>query len=302
MFARITPHPFPALARCLARQHLTSVLLAIAFSLVLGGCASGVRVNSSYTSENQDSRVLFLVLHYTQGNFDGSLKTLTLPSNRAVSSHYLVRDDPVMTYRLVEEGQRAWHAGASSWKGHTHLNASSIGIEIVNLGWTRGPDGTPRYTPYSEAQITEVIALCLEIVARHKIKPDHIVGHSDIAPGRKQDPGPLFPWKRFADAGLIGWPDAAMVANRRLAYALQLPDAAWFQEKLAEYGFGTSRSGAFDELTRDSLVSFQMKYRPSKYDGQPDAETAALLDVANSADGMRIPKATPSTQPLTSRW
>ena len=173
---------------------------------------------------------------------------------------------------------------------------------ISYLGWAPGADGTPRYTAYSEAQITEVITLCQEIVARHKIKPEHIVGHSDIAPGRKQDPGPLFPWKRFADAGLIGWPDDAMVANRRLAYALQLPDAVWFQDKLAEYGYGTSRSGEFDELTRDSLVTFQMRYRPANYDGQADAETAALLDVVNTTEGMRLIKASPSTQPYTSRW
>lgn len=279
-----------------------SVLCTAALALLLGGCASGVRVNNSFTSENQDSRVQFLVLHYTVANFENSLKILTHPSNRPVSSHYLVRDDPVVTYQLVSETNRAWHAGPSFWKGYSNLNASSVGIEIVNPGWVKGPDGVTVYAPFSEKQIDEVVALCKEIVARHDIKPDRIVGHADIAPGRKQDPGPLFPWKRLADVGLIAWPDADMVANRKVVYEMQLPDAAWFQGKLADYGFGTSRSGVFDELTRDSLASFQMKFRPSKYDGHMDAETAALLDVVNSAEGMRLTAPTAPGRPYTSRW
>lgn len=282
-------------------ESLRAVITLVA-CVLLGACATGMKVDTTYTSENQDSRVLFLVLHYTQGNFESSLKTLTQASNRAVSSHYLVRDDPVAVYRLVDESQRAWHAGASFWKGHNNLNASSIGIEIVNLGWSRDANGTPQYAPYSDAQIDAVIALCKDIVQRHKIKPERIIGHSDIAPGRKQDPGPLFPWKRLAQAGLIAWPDEAMVAQGTPLYALQLPDARWFQGKLADHGFNASSSGEWDALTRDNLVAFQMKYRPRKYDGQPDAETAALLDVVNRSDGMRLSPVAQPPQPFTSRW
>ena len=271
-------------------------------ALVLAGCATGVRVDTTYTSENQDSRALFLVLHYTVGNFESSLVTLTKPSNRAVSSHYLVRDRPVVTYRLVDENNRAWHAGPSFWKGHTNLNSSSIGIEIVNPGWVKDADGVTRYAPFPEEQIDEVVALCREIVARHHIRPDRIVGHADIAPGRKQDPGPLFPWKRQADVGLIAWPDAQLVTTRKAVYDAQLPDAQWFQGKLADYGFNTSRSGEFDTMTQDSLATFQMKYRPAKYDGVPDSETASLLDVVNTTDGMRITPLDPNTKPYTSRW
>jgi N-acetylmuramoyl-L-alanine amidase len=270
-------------------------------TLLLSACASGVRIDNSYTSENQDSRALFLVLHYTVGNFESSLQMLTKPSSRSVSSHYLVRDEPVITYRLVDENRRAWHAGPSFWKGHNNLNASSIGIEIVNPGWTQDASGVVTYAPFSDRQIDEVVALCKEIVARHNIRPDRIIGHADIAPGRKQDPGPLFPWKRLADAGLIAWPDPNVVAARFPLYTTQLPDATWFQDKLTAYGYNTSRSGEFDALTRDSLVSFQMKFRPAKYDGVPDAETAVLLDVVNSTEGMVMNKAI-STQPYTSRW
>jgi N-acetylmuramoyl-L-alanine amidase len=271
-------------------------------ALLLGGCASGVRIDTTYTSENQDSRAQFLVLHYTVGNFESSLATLTKPSNRAVSSHYLVRDNPVVTYRLVDESRRAWHAGPSFWAGYSNLNAGSIGIEIVNAGPVVGADGTTRYTPFSQAQINEVVALCKEIVARHQIRPDRIIGHSDIAPGRKQDPGPLFPWKRLADEGLIAWPDAAMVAAKRPLYELQLPDAKWFQDKLSGHGYNTSQSGDWDALTRDSLISFQMKYRPAKYDGRPDAEIAALLDVANTPQGMVLSNEFVNSKPYTSRW
>ncbi len=288
--------------RLLALQRGSALVAAAAIVLFLSACATGVKIDTTYTSENQDSRVLFLVLHYTVGNFERALTVLTKPSNRAVSSHYLVRDDPVITYRLVDENSRAWHAGPSYWRGHTNLNASSIGIEIVNAGPVRGADGQLRYTPFPEAQIKEVVALCTEIVTRHKIRPERIVGHADIAPGRKQDPGPLFPWKRLADAGLIAWPDSAMVAAGRPGFEAQLPDAEWFQRKLADHGFNTSRSGAFDAMTLDALVSFQMKYRSEKYDGQPDAETASLLDVVNRPDGMRMTSVDSSTKPYLARW
>jgi len=147
-----------------------------------------------------------------------------------------------------------------------------------------------------------VIALCKDIVARHNIRPDRIIGHNDIAPGRKQDPGPLFPWKRFADEGLMAWPDAAMVAAKKPVYEAQLPDARWFQDRLTDYGFNTSRSGQWDDLTRDSMVSFQMKYRPAVYTGAPDAETAALLDVATHPQGMRMSKPGPAAAPYITRW
>jgi len=270
--------------------------------LLLSACASGVRIDTSYTSENQDSRAQFLVLHYTVGNFESALAILTKPSNRAVSSHYLVRDNPVVTYRLVDENRRAWHAGPSFWQGHSNLNAGSIGIEIVNAGPVVGADGTTRYTPFSPAQIDEVVALCKEIVARHQIRPDRIIGHNDIAPGRKQDPGPLFPWKRLADEGLIAWPDAAMVAAKQSVYAFALPDAKWFQDRLSDYGYNTSRSGEWDVLTRDSLISFQMKYRPANYDGRPDAEIAALLDVVNAPQGMVLNRPDSHAKPIAARW
>jgi N-acetylmuramoyl-L-alanine amidase len=248
-------------------------LLAALACCLLAACAGGPPIDTSYSSISQDSRVQFLVLHFTHGDFPTSLKILT---QGPVSSHYLVRDRPVTVYRLVDEGRRAYHAGLSSWKGNTQLNASSIGIEIVNLG-NNGPGGT--WDEYPEEQIKTVIELVKDIVKRHDIRPDRIVGHSDIAPQRKVDPGPRFPWKRLADAGLIPWPDGAAVAERRAAYEQSLPDTLWFQQRLARHGFAVPEHGDLDSATRNVLRAFQMKYRPSRHDGEPDAETAALLDV-----------------------
>jgi N-acetylmuramoyl-L-alanine amidase len=232
---------------------------------------------------NQDSRVRFVVIHFTNEGFESSLKTLVDPSGRPVSSHYLVRDDPPTVYHLVDESRRAWHAGVSSWRRNTALNSASIGIEIVNAGEKGSPPGTSPgdlvFAEYPQAQIEAVVALVKDIAERHRVAPENIVGHSDIAPQRKVDPGPKFPWKRLADEGLIAWPDAAKVAERRGGYERELPEVAWFQDRLYRHGFEVPRDGALDDQTVRVISAFQMKYRPARYDGMPDAETAAILDV-----------------------
>jgi len=247
--------------------------------LLLAACATGPQIDTRYVSRSQDSRVLFIVLHYTANDFQTSLGKLTAGQ---VSAHYLVSDSrdgkPVRTYRLVDETMRAWHAGLSEWLGHVQLNAASIGIELVNDGWADTPQGRV-YEPYPPEQIEAVVALVKDISRRHRIKPERIVGHSDVQPHMKLDPGPLFPWKRLADEGLIVWPDAARVADGRARFAGNIPPVAWFQERLAVHGFGSNvpRSGQLDESTCNVLSAFQMKYRPRLYDGTPDEETAALL-------------------------
>ena len=258
------------------RRHL--LLLG---ALLLGGCAAGPAIDTTYTAVNQDSRVQYLVIHFTNENWESSLATLSA-GKAPVSVHYLVRDDPPVIYRLVDESRRAWHAGVSSWQGQTQLNAASIGIEIVNLGEKGSPPGTPvgelTFADYPKAQIDAVIALVKDIVKRHDIRPDRVVGHSDIAPQRKIDPGPKFPWKRLADEGLIPWPDAATVAQRRAVFEQSLPDIEWFQDNLARVGYAVPRNGELDQATVNVIAVFQMKYRPARYDGMPDAETAAILD------------------------
>jgi N-acetylmuramoyl-L-alanine amidase len=241
--------------------------------LLLAACATGPVIDTSYRSISHGSRVRFLVLHYTEGNFAGSLDILT---RGPVSSHYLVRDDPPRIFALVDESRRAWHAGAGSWLGNPDINSVSIGIEIVNRG---GNPETGVWAEYPQAQMDLVMWLVEDIVRRHQIPPERIIGHSDLAPQRKIDPGPRFPWKRLADAGFIRWPDEAEVARRLPAFAQSVPDAAWFQLMLAKHGFGVPMHGVLDEPTRRVIAAFQMKYRQGRYDGMPDAETAAILDV-----------------------
>jgi N-acetylmuramoyl-L-alanine amidase len=256
-------------------KNFGSLLLA----LLLLGCMRGPHLDHSYRARSQDSRAQFLILHFTECDWETARATLV---EGEVSSHYLVRDSPAKIYQLVDENHRAYHAGASSWKGQTNLNAASIGIEIVNLGNAPGQGGG-EYPEYPKAQADAVIALVKDIVARHRIRPDRILGHSDIAPQRKVDPGPRFFWKRLAEEGLIPWPDPTAVAAARQRHEAVLPTIAWFQTRLAAHGFETPRGGQLDDATKRVLMVFQMKYRPERYDGIPDAETAAILEVLTTA-------------------
>lgn len=260
-----------------------AAVLALA---VLAGCATPKRYDETYTAKGQSSRARFLVLHYTVANTPSSIKILT---EQQVSAHYLLTDDAQpRIYRLVDENRAAWHAGNSSWKNFTQLNNSSIGIEIVNAGWKDTPQGRV-YAPFPQAQIDALVPLVKDIVQRHGIAPENVLGHSDIAPLRKQDPGPQFPWQRLASEGLVLWPDANRVAAVRPAFDALIPDIGWYQRKLATHGFGLVQSGVFDEATRTTLAAFQMKYRPRDISGNPDAETAALLEVLTTPAGTPPP-------------
>jgi N-acetylmuramoyl-L-alanine amidase len=252
--------------------------------ILLSGCSTLV-IDRTYTAKSQDSRAQFLILHYTAIDHPKSLRVLT---QDAVSSHYLVSDgagepgnEKAKIFQLVDETRRAYHAGLSSWKGHTQLNAASIGIEIVNIGFRDGANGR-EYFDYPKAQMDLVVALVKKIVKEHNIQPDRILGHSDIAPLRKTDPGPRFPWKRLADEGLIPWPDEKLVAEKKAYYDTVLPNVLWFQQKLEAHGFSPPQNGELDKATRAMIGAFQLKYRQSQFDGTPDAETAAILDVMTS--------------------
>ncbi len=260
--------------------------IALLLTALLAGCTTvpapvtsgGVPIDTSRSARGQDSRVLFLVLHYTVADFPISMKVLT---EHEVSAHYLLSDEtPPRIFRLVDESRRAWHSGASAWKGHRMLNASSIGIEIVHPGFKLGPDKERIYQPFPEAQMQVLIPLIQDIVKRHGIRPDRILGHGEVAPSYKEDPGPTFPWRRLADLGITPpWPEATRVAAQRERFEALLPDIAWFQRTLAQHGYAVETTGQMDEQTQRVLMNFQMRYRPERHDGAPDAETAALLHV-----------------------
>lgn len=274
--------------------------LALLAALALGGCASftttegGVPIDASHHAQGQDSRVLFLILHYTVADFPRSMHILT---EQQVSAHYLLSDEtPPRIYRLVDENRRAWHSGASGWQANRRLNSSSIGIEIVHPGFVPGPPGQKdeerTFVPFPPAQIEALVPLIRDIVQRHQILPERILGHGEVTPSYKVDPGPTFPWKRLSELGITPpWPDAARVAAQRAIFDTALPDIAWFQKSLAQHGYPIELSGEMDKQTQRVLMNFQMRYRPEKYDGLPDAESAALLQVLTQ----------PASPPLAAR-
>ncbi|MFG6178147.1 N-acetylmuramoyl-L-alanine amidase [Halomonas sp. THAF12] len=270
-----------------------SLTLAILAALLLGGCAGGqgpvesdgYAIDDRHPSSAHSSRVRFIVLHYTDENEATSLEILSGPR---VSAHYLVPQRPDRAlgapriYRLVDESRRAWHAGTSAWAGRTHLNDSSLGIELVNAGPNRLPDASPgegpvTWAPFPEAQIEALIALLRDLITRHDISPTGVLSHAEIAPTRKIDPGPAFPWQRLYAAGIGTWPADADIARFRRAFAEAPPPLDMLQRALAAWGFAVSANGELDDATRGALRAFQMRYRPDDYRGRPDTETAARL-------------------------
>lgn len=243
-------------------------------------------LDTSITSANQDSRVRSIVIHYTASSLAGAIKDLTDPVTQ-VSSHYLVPDQPLngvpfRVFQLVPEERRAWHAGVSYWHGEQLLNSGSIGIELVNLGFPAEDQQLPpmsrRWTPYSAVQVQMMAVLVADIARRHEVLPTRIVGHADIAPGRKWDPGPLFPWEQlYRQYGIGAWPEDEAVSR----YATMSPyngDVSRLQRQLSAYGYETPQNGTLDYATISAVSAFQMHFRPQKYDGAPDVETIARLD------------------------
>jgi N-acetyl-anhydromuramyl-L-alanine amidase AmpD len=270
---------------------LRSVLPLLAGAIA--GCAATPVID--YPSANQDGRVRFLVLHFTDEDFERSLDLLTRPHAHPVSAHYLVsrageygRAAPSVL-RLVDESQRAWHAGASRWQGHSSLNGESIGVEIVYESQCPRAPRADTVSPYEAAaqcpypdypddQIAAVIALAQGIIRRHPdIEPSAVVGHGDIQPENKTDPGPRFPWRRLAAAGVGAWYDAADVARYRTGFGDRAPDLRTAQEALAAYGYGLDASGEYDLRTREVVAAFQTHFRPDHVTGTADGETVATL-------------------------
>ncbi len=195
-----------------------------------------------------------LVIHYT-GMASGAkaLDWMCDPASQ-VSAHYFI-DEAGAVCRLVAEDRRAWHAGVSAWRGATDINSRSIGIELSNPGHEFG------YRDFPPAQIDALITLALDIVTRHPIAPRNVVGHADIAPARKLDPGERFPWQQLAKAGIGLWPDES-------GNSINSDIAAM----LAEYGYEVANNW----LT-EAISAFQRHFRPDHFDGNADEETRARL-------------------------
>lgn len=214
---------------------------------------------SAYRSPNFAPRptattIDMLVLHYTgMPTAEAALARLCDPAAQ-VSAHYVIDEDGII-HALVDEAMRAWHAGESFWRGRADVNSRSIGIELVNPGHQFG------YRPFPEAQMAALIGLARDILERHPIPPVNVVGHADVAPRRKTDPGELFDWKRMAAAGIGLWPDGAARVDAEIG------DAA---AALAAIGYETVD-------VEKSIAAFQRRFRPARVDGRVDGETTGLL-------------------------
>jgi len=224
-------------------------------------------------SPNFDARTAppdMIVLHYT-GMQTGraALDRLRDPAAE-VSAHYLVEEDG-RVFSLVAEERRAWHAGVSFWKGRQNLNGVSVGVEIVNPGHDFG------YRAFPESQVEAVIELIDDIRSRWSIDDSNIVGHSDVAPERRQDPGELFPWKRLAEAGHGYWTEISGAPGAALCEGETGPGVFALQAGLTRLGYDCAPSGEYEPRTSAVIRAFQRHWRPTQVDGNADGETRARL-------------------------
>jgi N-acetylmuramoyl-L-alanine amidase len=231
-----------------------------------------VRPSPNHDERKGGARSDMILLHYT-GMEDGAAALERLcTSESKVSSHYLVFEDGRVV-QMVEESRRAWHAGQSFWAGETDINSCSIGIEIVNPGHDFG------YPDFPKRQIAAITALCRGIQTRMTIPPVRVLGHSDVAPSRKQDPGEKFPWRTLHDSGVGHWVQPAPIAESGVLLALGDRGGAVtaLQESLSKYGYGAAATGTYDSLTHDVVTAFQRHFRPERVDGVCDNSTRATL-------------------------
>jgi N-acetyl-anhydromuramyl-L-alanine amidase AmpD len=269
-------------------------LVLLSLAILVASCGGLPIVDDEARYQNE--RINYLVIHFTSEHFARSLELLTGRGESRVSVHYLVpepgdetypRGDDLRIYRLVREERRAWHAGTSSWGGTTYLNSSSIGIEIVNQSaCVNDPDVEPP-TPetqnctlleFPDEQIELVIRLAQDILERNPdINPVDVVGHGDIAPDRRVDPGPMFPWKRLYDHGIGAWYDENTAARYRRQFNSTPPDLATVQRALSAYGYPIEPTGEDDTQSRFAVRAFQMHFRQAAVTGYVDIETASII-------------------------
>ena len=283
------------MAKNISSIALASVLISSSM-LSLVGCVTTsapryVIDSDSYQATGKSQRIKTIVLHYTVSDNERSIKTLTTGN---VSAHYLVLDnDDNKIYNLVPESERAWHAGDGGFAGRTILNDTSIGIEIVNSGIKPEyrdalKNGTLDYHPYEhyvafdELQIKKVAQLVQDIATRYDISPKNIIGHSDMAPSRKIDPGAKFPWERlYFDYGIGAWYDESDKAFFMLQNEFDTATISEIKQAFREYGYQINTTDEWDKTSRDVIYAFQLHFRPLNPKGTIDAETYATLQALN---------------------
>ena len=276
--------------------------LACALTLPLTGCVTTNNTqiantepfiidSETYQATGKSERIKSIVLHYTVSNNARSIKTLTTGQ---VSAHYLIldhNDDKI--YNLVPENERAWHAGNGGFAGRTILNDTSIGIEIVNSGIKPEyrdalKNGNLDYHPYEhyvefdELQIKKVAQLVQDLAARYKISPKNIIGHADMAPSRKIDPGAKFPWQRlYTEHGIGAWYDEfdkQFFMHQDAFAAATIPE---IKQAFRDYGYQINDTDEWDKASRNVVYAFLLHFRPQQPTGELDLETYAILKALN---------------------
>ena len=227
----------------------------------------------NFEPRREGARPSILLLHYTGVASAAKAIDWLSRAESKVSAHYVV-DEAGRITQLVAEAMRAWHAGLAVWAGESDINSASIGIEIHNRGHELG------YPDFPEPQLSAVEALCRDIIARHDVRPERVLAHSDVAPTRKKDPGEKFPWARLARAGIGHWvtPEPLNRADPGIASDAAGPLVAAVQSLLARYGYGIEATGGFDPKTEFVVTAFQRHFRPERVDGRIDQSTVTTLE------------------------
>jgi N-acetylmuramoyl-L-alanine amidase len=231
-----------------------------------------VQASPNHGERKNDARIDMLVLHYTgMEDSTAALKRLCRVGTD-VSAHYVVLENGRIV-QCVPEARRAWHAGHAFWAGETDINSCSIGIEIANPGHDYG------YPDFPARQIAAVTALCRSIMTRHRVPADRVLGHSDISPTRKRDPGEKFPWRILHRSGIGLWVRPAPIAPTGLLYVLGDTSAAVaeVQVLLGRYGYAVGSSNYLDSATHDAVAAFQRHFRQERSDGVLDGSTIETL-------------------------
>ena len=283
-------------------KNIISLALAMCLTLPLTGCIttpkpqiatteSYIVDSDTYPSTGKSQRIKSIVLHYTVSDNERSIQLLT---KGQVSSHYLILDnDDNKIYSLVPESERAWHAGSGSFGGRNILNDTSIGIEIVNKGiqpqYLRAlKDSELDYHPYEhfvefdDLQIKKVGQLVQDLAKRYDISPKNIIGHADMAPSRKIDPGAKFPWQQlYFDYGIGAWYDEFDKQFSMHQDTFAAATIADIKQAFRDYGYQINDSDEWDKASRNVVYAFQLHFRPQQPTGVMDLETYAILQALN---------------------
>lgn len=232
-----------------------------------------VRPSPNFGERRNGLRPSILLLHYTGVETAAKAIDWLTRAESQVSCHYAIDEAGAIT-QMVAENMRAWHAGESQWAGESDINSVSIGIEVHNPGHDWG------YVDFPDVQMRAVEALCLDVIGRHRICPERVLAHSDVAPRRKQDPGEKFPWGWLAKAGVGHWvePEPLNPAEPGLAAGVAGPLVAEVQKLLASFGYGIEPTGLIDAQTEFVVAAFQRHFRPARVDGRIDQSSITTLE------------------------